>query len=153
MVRFLLDPMVKGGIRVSQKEERLPYASVWGDTVKLEHLAVSTVLGVVLTMAFYSFGLSFFSRNPGIKPDLAKGYAMMVGVVGCIISCVTAAILFKPKRVIVEKAEHAELPEILNAAGMTLEEERQALESIDAQTATELSELGLKDFLSGNVRG
>lgn len=135
---------------MSHDEKKLPYASVWGDTVKLEHLGAATVLGIVLTLSFYFIGLSLFSGRPGLNPDLAKGYSMMIGVIGCVISGVISATLFRPKRVIVEKAQRAELPEILAATGTTLEEEREALQSLDAETLAELEELGLKGFLSGD---
>ena len=127
----------------------LRYAEVWGDTVDLKHLAASTVIGIVLTMGGYVVGLQFFSAQADkISPALVKGYSLMVGVIGCVASGVICAILYKPKRVLVEKAQTADVAETLAALGMKPEEEAAALETVELAAKKELQDLGLLDTLA-----
>ncbi|NPV69845.1 MAG: hypothetical protein HPY55_04235 [Firmicutes bacterium] len=133
---------------MSGQVKRMPYAEVWGDTVDLVHLASSTVIGIVLTLGGYLVGLQVFSAQKGLSEALVKGYALMVGVTGCVASGVIAATLYRPKRVLVEKAEQVDVAEALATLGMRPEEEAAAVESVEAAARDELRELGLFETLS-----
>lgn len=123
------------------------FAEVWGDTVVLKELFYSAVLGIVLTMAGYILGTRYFSSIESIDAGLAKGYALMVGILGCILAGIISAKLFKPKRVVEEKFEQEDIKTVLAAAGMTLEEEVQALATVDADIIEELKDLNLTMLL------
>jgi len=124
-----------------------PLAEVWGDTLALNELFYASVLGIVLTMTGYILGTRYFSGRPDLDPGLAKGYALMFGIIGCVLAGVISAKLFKPKRVIEEKYEQEDIKAVLAAAGMTLEEEAQALANIDADILKEMEDLELYALL------
>jgi hypothetical protein len=76
-------------------------AEVWGDTVDLRHLGGSIGIGLVVSLA--SFLLA--SRLLADRVDnvaLARAYAMLAGLAGCVLSGVICGALFPPKRVVVE---------------------------------------------------
>ena len=104
---------------------------VWGDTVKLSQLGIAALLGIILTMAFYIVGNNIFSQMENIEASLAKGYALLTGILGCFLSAAISAKLFKPKRIIEEHAESADIAEILAFGGTTVEEEAKALATLD----------------------
>jgi hypothetical protein len=125
-----------------------PYTLVWGDTVKLSHLLISSLLGVVLTLGLYIVGRSIFLNIEGLEKGLAKGYSLLVGIAGCFIAGVISAKLFKPKRVIEEKFERGSIEEILAAADMTVEEEIEGLRNLDPKLVHEMEELELWGLLA-----
>ncbi|MDR5761423.1 hypothetical protein [Caballeronia sp. LZ035] len=76
---------------------------VWGDTVDTRHLAWSVVLGVVISFgAFLIANRILGSTVP--DPAMARAYAMLVGLGGCLLSGAVCARLFKPKREVIEEA-------------------------------------------------
>lgn len=123
------------------------YVEVWGDTVVLKELFFASVIGIVLTMAGYSMGVNYFSGQENLDPGLVKGYSLMTGIIGCIIAATISAILFKPKRVVEERVEQEEIEKVIIAAGLTLEEEAEALESLDEETLEEMRQLELHNLL------
>lgn len=122
-------------------------AEVWGDTVVLKELFLSSVLGITLTMSGYILGTRFFSSMENLDPGLAKGYSLMIGIIGCVLSGIISAILFKPKRVVEEKIERENIEEVIKHGGMTLEEEIIALSTVDEQILDEIKELNLTALL------
>ena len=58
------------------------YMFVWGDTVVLKELAISAVICVILTMVFYLAGRTGLLQIQSLDPALAKGYSLLVGIVG-----------------------------------------------------------------------
>lgn len=89
---------------------------VWGDTVKLSQLGIAALLGIILTMAFYLVGNNIFSQMENIEASLAKGYALLTGILGCFLSAAISAKFFKPKRIIEEHAESADIAEFWPSA-------------------------------------
>jgi hypothetical protein len=74
---------------------------VWGDTTDTRHLAWSIVIGIVVSIT------GFFAANRWLSghvnsPELARAYAMLAGLAGCVFSGVICAVLFKPKREVIE---------------------------------------------------
>ncbi len=124
------------------------YTEVWGDRVILKELGIACLLGVGLTMSFFLIGQKIFLGMEGLEVSLANGYALIVGVLGCIISGVVSAKLFKPKRNIEERFEFEDIEDILQAAGITVEEERQALAVADEDVIKELEDLQLYALLA-----
>lgn len=126
----------------------MKYTEVWGDTVVLKELVWSCIIGVVLTMTMFLIGRKIFTSMESVEKSLANGYALLVGVAGCIISGAICANLFKPKRVVEEKFEQEDIEHFLEAASMTVEEEAEYLSEADPEIIRELEELELYALLA-----
>lgn len=133
---------------MNQVKGKPELTEVWGDTVVIKELFMAVIIGIVLTMGFYILGTKIFVGNPNIETSLAKGYSLLVGITGCILSGAVSAKLFKPKRNIEEKLEQDDIEDILKSAGMTIEEEAEALSKVSPQIIAEMEELELWAFLA-----
>lgn len=134
---------------MSKKEEHIgKYMSVWGDTVVLKELAISAVICVILTMVFFISGRTILQGMDGLETALANGYALLVGIVGTFIGAAICAKLFKPKRKIMVQFQEENIEDILSAAGMTVEEEREALRTVSPEIIKEMEDLELYSLLS-----
>lgn len=133
---------------MNKDNKHFRYTEVWGDTVVIKELFTAVIIGIVLTMAFYLLGTKLFVGNPNIEVSLAKGYSLLIGIVGCLLSGVISAKLFKPKRNVEEKLERGEVDEILKLAGMTIEEEAEALGKVSPQIIAEMEDLEMWSFLA-----
>lgn len=129
------------------ENKKVQLTEVWGDTVDLKELLISSILGIVLTVGTYLIGRSIFLNIEGLDTGLAKGYSLLVGIVGCIASGVISAKLFKPKRIVEEKFENENIEDILKAAGMTVEDEINALRNVDPAIIAEMEEFELYSLL------
>ncbi|WP_347557814.1 hypothetical protein [Robbsia sp. KACC 23696] len=84
--------------------QRLPgdspprYVEVWGDTVDPRHLAWSILIGIGVSFSAFLVANAILAR---FVHDLAmaRAYAMLVGLGGCLIGGAICARLFKPKRI------------------------------------------------------
>ena len=124
------------------------YMSVWGDTVVLKELAISSVICVILTMAFFLAGRVVLLRIESLDPALAKGYSLLVGIVGTFLGAAICAKMFKPKRKIMVEFQEENIEDILKAAGMTIEEEQEALRHVSKEVIREMEDLELYSLLS-----
>ena len=74
---------------------------VWGDTVDGRHLIYAIAIGAVS-----SLGVFFIAQHLFVgwvtNVQMARAYAMLVGIVGCLVGGAISARLFKPKRNVVE---------------------------------------------------
>lgn len=77
---------------------------VWGDTADLGHLAWSIVIGVAVSLTGYLVA-SRLLMSAVATPELARAYAMLAGLGGCVVSGLICAKLFAPKREVVEGAQ------------------------------------------------
>ncbi len=133
---------------VEEKKTKKPLTEVWGDTVSLRELLVAVLLGIVFTMGFYLTARHFFLQIDSIEDSLARGYALFVGIAGCLISSVISARMFKPKRVISEMNEQHDIEEVLAHAGMTVEDEIDALVKLDPEIIKEMEKFSLYALLA-----
>lgn len=132
-----------------KKEEQVgKYMEVWGDTVVPKELAVSAIICVVTTMTFFLAGRTVLLGLGTLDPGLAKGYALLVGIVGTFLGAVICARLFKPKRNIMIEFQEENIEEILKAAGMTVEEEAEALRTVSPEVIREMEDLELYSLLA-----
>lgn len=77
-------------------------AEVWSDTVDTRHLGRSLLLSIPLSAGAFLVASAFFQR--WIAPtEVARAYAMLVGLLACLLSAMICARLFKPKRHIVQE--------------------------------------------------
>ncbi len=79
----------------------LQLAEVWGDTVDTRHLTAAIVIGIGISVG------AFFIANRVLNayvhdPAMARAYAMLVGLAGCLSAGAVCAVLFAPKREVVE---------------------------------------------------
>jgi hypothetical protein len=74
------------------------YVDVWGDTVDARHLKWAILIGIGVSFAAFTLANAILSR---FVHDLAmaRAYAMLVGLGGCLLGGVICARLFKPKRI------------------------------------------------------
>ncbi|MCR1899838.1 hypothetical protein NSA47_12730 [Irregularibacter muris] len=133
---------------MNQEKNKPVFTEVWGDTVIIKELFIAVIIGIVLTMAFYILGNKIFVGNPNIEESLAKGYSLLIGITGCILSGAISAKMFKPKRNVEERLEKGDVEEILKSAGMTVEEEAEALSKVSPEIIAEMEELELWGFLA-----
>lgn len=124
------------------------YIEVWGETVDLKELVYASIIGIVLTMGMFLIGRKIFLNMNNINLDLVNGYSLLFGVLGCILSGIISARLFKPKRIIEVRHSKENTEEVISAAGMTVEEEIEALSNIDSQIIKELEGLKLYGLLA-----
>ncbi len=132
----------------TKKDKEKVLTEVWGDTVNLKELMISVFLGVVFTMVFYIAGRAVFQSMDSIDGELAKGYALFVGIVGCFIAAFISAKCFKPKRFIGELEDIGEIEEVLEYAHMTVEQEAEALSRLDKSVIKEMEDLQLYGLLA-----
>ena len=121
---------------------------VWGDTVNIKELAISIILGVVFTMVFYLIGRKIFMSMGTIEENLAKGYALFIGIAGCFIAAVISAKSFRPKRIVGELDSTTDVAEVLEYAHMTPEEEGEALTKVGPDVIKEMEDLELYGLLA-----
>lgn len=132
-----------------KKEEHVgKYMEVWGDTVVPKELAASAIICVVLTMVFFLAGRTVLTGIDSLEPALAKGYSLLVGIVGTFLGATICAKKFKPKRKIMIEFQEENIEDILKAAGMTVEEEREALRTVSPQVIKEMEDLELYSLLA-----
>ena len=131
-----------------QKEQVGKYMEVWGDTVVPKELAASAVICIISSMAFFLAGRAFFMSLGTLEPELAKGYALLVGIVGTFAGAIVAGIRFKPKRRILADASGDDIEEILHSAGMTLEEEIEVLRTVSPEVIREMENFELYSLLA-----
>ena len=124
------------------------YMFVWGDTVVLKELAISAVICVILTMVFYLAGMTGLLQIQSLDPALAKGYSLLVGIVVTFLGAAICAKTFKPKRKIMVEFQSENIEDILKAAGMTMEEESEALRHVSKEVIREMENLELYSLLS-----
>lgn len=95
---------------------------VWGDTVNSRHLGASIALGILVPVPIYLISESIFVDTVS-NPALGKSYALLAGLLGCLIAGTVAGRLFRPKRVLREQteidetAQRAALDEIIAESG------------------------------------
>ncbi|MCG7357453.1 hypothetical protein ACI2KH_24145 [Roseomonas mucosa] len=79
------------------------YAEVWGDTVDLKDLRKAVVIGGVIALACYFIAGRILAQYVA-TPQIARTYAMLFGLLGCIGAGAVCARLFAPKRDLSERA-------------------------------------------------
>ncbi|WP_095156722.1 hypothetical protein [Pseudomonas sp. Irchel 3E13] len=74
---------------------------VWGDTVDSRHLMASIAVGAVCSLG--AFFLAEHLLTGWVESDqMARAYAMLLGILGSLVGGAVSACLFKPKRHVVE---------------------------------------------------
>ncbi|GAB6387253.1 hypothetical protein [Stutzerimonas marianensis] len=121
------------------------FYEVWGDTVDSNHLIISIIIG-----ACVSLGTFYLAQHLllGVveSAQMARAYAMLTGILGCLGGGLISATLFKPKRDVVEDLVDPTFREAvlgdLTAEHGTLGK----LDELPAEVVSELRELALYDL-------
>ena len=125
---------------------------VWGDTVDGRHLIYSIGIGAIVSLgAFFIAQYLFVGWVDSLQ--MARAYAMLVGIVGCLAGGAISAALFKPKRNVVE---HLADPAWRSNILIELQNEYGPLGSLtDLPPATiaELREMDLYDLFADYEKG
>jgi hypothetical protein len=127
-----------------------PYAEVWGDTVDLRHLSIGIVIGIAVSLTFYLVGLKFIVRSfPKIPQNLTQAYALLIGILGCLVSAVVSTKLFPPKRTLRESQFNAQEREAaLSELQIDWEREREELKTLSPQIVAEMKELQIYEIFA-----
>ncbi len=137
------------GRALSQSAETTEYqlVEIWGDTVDTRHLAWSVVLGIAISYGAFAVANRVLAAY---VPDaaMARAYAMLVGLAGCLIAGAVCAKLFKPKREVVEEAHGAAgreevLKQLANEAGGL-----GRVADLPPSVVAEMKELGLYELFA-----
>ena len=130
--------------------EPKPYADVWGDTVDLRHLSMGIVIGIAVSLTFYLVGLKFIVRSfPKIPQNLTQAYALLIGILGCLVSAVVSTKLFPPKRTLRESQFNAQEREAaLSELQIDWEREREELKTLSPQIVAEMKELQIYEIFA-----
>jgi hypothetical protein len=71
---------------------------VWNDTVDSRHLTGGIAISVGIAVSAYLIANHLFAAAG--NTELGHSYALLIGILGCILGAVITGFLFKPKRVI-----------------------------------------------------
>ncbi|EON13783.1 hypothetical protein [Pandoraea communis] len=139
--------MVQSASAIRAEETSARYAEVWGDTVDLRHLGGSVALGIGISVGAFFAGkhvLSAFVADAAI----ARAYAMLVGLAGCLMAGAICAYLFKPKRLVVEhttdESERMRVLQLLAAESGGLG----SIDDLSPSARAEMEELGLLELFA-----
>ncbi len=88
----------------STPPEQWRLVEIWNDTADTRHLGWAIVIGVVISVTGFLVANRILAGHVA-DPSLARAYAMLAGLAGCIVSGVVCALLFPPKRAVVEDAD------------------------------------------------
>lgn len=125
-------------------------AEVWGDVVSLRHLLVAVGLGAVISLATYFAAVELLKLWVA-DPAIAKAWAMLAGLVGCLTGGALCARLLPPKRVLSD--DGADNSGQAEAMALLLAEVRPGDRPASAGVMAELAALGLKDPIDQRESG
>ncbi len=77
---------------------------VWGDTVNFNSMLFAIVIGSVVSTGTFLLAKFFLSSSSG-DTTLLNGYAMLIGLGGCLLSGFICSIMFKPARTVISSQE------------------------------------------------
>ena len=124
-------------------------AEVWGDVISKRHLLRSVVLGITLSLSSYVAGYHALIRFASPSDEaLTRGYALFLGVGGCLAAAIIACLLYQPKRVLSEMySADEQIFEALKEEGISIEEELAGLRALPADVRRELEDVQVYDRL------
>ncbi|WP_201534374.1 hypothetical protein [Psychrobacter immobilis] len=77
---------------------------VWGDTVNFRSMLFAIVIGSVVSTGTFLLAKLYMSSLSG-DATLLNGYAMLIGLGGCLLSGFICSIMFKPARTVIASSE------------------------------------------------
>ncbi|MCB8822903.1 hypothetical protein [Microvirga rosea] len=136
-----------GPVSTNRAVAKYQLAEVWGDVVDLRQLGVAIIIGAAISLGTYFIAGRIFAATVEVAA-VGRAYAMLAGLVGCVVSGIVCAKLFPPKREVMESAAdpswRAEAMEQLAAETGTIGR----IEDLPPVVAQEMKELGLYDLFA-----
>ena len=127
--------------------ERL--AEVWGDVVDLRHLAAAVAIGATVSLGLYAAS-GWLLAGRVATYEVGRSYAMLAGLLGCVIGGAICAGAFPPKRTMTEDSGSVhDGAETLPLAGGDLPE-RGVPSTLPPDAANEMRALGLSETQLGH---
>ena len=123
---------------------------MWNDTVDSRHLTGGIAISVGIAVTAFLVADHLFAAAD--QTELGHSYALLIGILGCILGAVITGLLFKPKRVITTstadtRSRQEIIDEIVEEYG-DLGDPRELPEAVQNEVRT----LGLFDALLDNHR-
>jgi uncharacterized transporter YbjL len=120
---------------------------VWGDTVSLSELIVGMLAGALAGYTAFAAALSYLNAyHSDLTRGVLMGYALLMGVCGCVVIGALAAAVFKPKRIVREEASVADTAALWRELRIDVRQEAQYLASVPPDLLAEMRRLGLLDL-------
>jgi uncharacterized membrane protein YuzA (DUF378 family) len=119
---------------------------VWGDVVDIGHLRWSVVIGCALGLPSYLLAALLFGQVT--TPQLAKAYALLVGLAACLVAGAICARLFAPKRDLVEEPTDAAARDEAIAELVAESGELGSVDDLPEAARRELRDLGIDDLFT-----
>ena len=118
---------------------------VWGDTIDGRHLAMSIGIGAVVSLGAY-FAAQHLLHFLVESAQMARAYAMLIGILGCLAGGAISAKLFPPKRDVQENLADQGFREQVVADLLKEYGSLGRLEDLSAEVIAELRELELYEL-------
>lgn len=120
---------------------------VWGDTIDARHLASAIAIGAAISLGAYV--LTRWTLHLIIDDaHMVHAYSMLGGIIGCLAGGVVSAMLFKPKRTVVEELVDEQFRQAVLADLVKQYGHIGHIEDLSPEVADELRELGLYDMFA-----
>jgi hypothetical protein len=129
--------------RLSPKRQNL--YEVWGDTIDGRDLAMSIGIGAVVSLGAY-FAAQQVLHHLVESAQMARAYAMLIGILGCLAGGAISARLFAPKRDVQENVADQSFREQVVADLLKEYGSLGRLEDLSAEVIAELRELELYEL-------
>ncbi|WP_454739348.1 hypothetical protein [Cupriavidus necator] len=88
-------------MKANEAQSAWRLVEVWGDTADTGHLAWSILIGASVSIVGFLVASRILTGLVA-TPELARAYAMLAGLAGCLLAGVICAVLFRPKREVTE---------------------------------------------------
>ena len=125
------------------KEQHL--YEVWGDTIDARDLALSIGIGAVVSLGAY-FAAHYLLHYLVESAQMARAYAMLIGILGCLAGGAISAKLFAPKRDVQENVADQSFREQVVADLLKEYGTLGRLEDLSPEVIAELRELELYEL-------
>lgn len=93
--------MIPERVTDQQQTTAPEYTVIWNDAVDLRQLGAAILLCVGIGLPTFLLSRALLS-GAGLPPSLVSGYALLIGLVGCVAGAIICARLFRPKRVLAD---------------------------------------------------
>ncbi|KYD07936.1 hypothetical protein [Heyndrickxia sporothermodurans] len=122
-------------------QEKGQFIEILGDTTSSKQLIVAILMSVVVSLGGYKLGQYIFPKIA--SPQMVNSYSLLLGIAGTVIVLFLNAVLFKPKRILVEdEISNSTMEDVFKDLQLDIDEELRLIDA-DPITKRELNELGV----------
>lgn len=123
------------------EQEQGQFIEILGDTTSSKQLIVAILMSVAVSLGGYKLGQYIFPKIA--SPQMVNSYSLLLGIAGTAIVLFLNAILFKPKRILVEdEILNSTMEDVFKDLQFDIDEELRLIDA-DPITKRELAELGV----------